>query len=152
MSKLLQEVFVSLLLVCLSITLYFWLIPNYVPDKAYSEMSPRFFPIFGTLLIGLFALLLLCISILRAKNEKKVHPSLKTEVETKKLNPLLVVMALSIFIVIFDYFGFLIASPISLGLLMLIFGNKNVVKLLLTTSVITGALYAVFKFGLNLSI
>jgi hypothetical protein len=146
------DIYVSIVLIFFSIVLYFGLIPAYVPEKSFSGISPRFFPIFGTLLIGGFALFLLCISIIRWKKEHVKPISVGNKRETKKLQPIMVVVCLSIFIIVFNQFGFLIAAPITIGLLMIVFGQKHPIGFLIAAFGITGVLYVVFNYGLNLSL
>lgn len=148
----LKDIVISIVLILLSVLIYVWLIPNYIPENLTTGMSPRFFPTFGTFLIGGFSFILLVISIFKfTKNTKNTKTSSnKKEKMSIKLAPFAVVITLSFFIVIFQWFGFLVASPITIALLMGIFGQRKLTIVLLTSIVMTAVLFFVFNYGLHL--
>lgn len=149
MTKELKDIFISMVLILLSIFIYVWIIPNYVPDNLTTDMSPRFFPIFGTFLIIGFSFILLITAVYKFKKNTNKR-SVKKEKNMLNLMPLVVVIALSLFIVLFQWLGFLTASPITIALLMGIFGQRKPIIILLASIAVTAGMFFVFNYGLNL--
>ncbi len=114
-----------------------------------AEMSPRFFPTLSIFMIGAFSSLLLTTSTYKlfAKNRTSTITENKT---TCNLAPVLVVVILSFFIVLFQWLGFLIASYVTIVLLMMVFGQKKPMVMLLFSATITAGLFVLFNYGLNL--
>jgi len=141
----------GLVLLFFSAVLYFYLIPNFVGSSEAGAMSPQFFPRLGTVLIGVGGLALITISVL-AKSPQPPEDTLKKgAVDTSKtLIALLVALSMAGFILLFQWLGYFYAAPPVIAVLMVLFGARNPLIVLLTAAITTAALFAVFNLGLNL--
>ena len=149
MSKELKDIFISTFLILLSIFIYVLIIPNYVPDNLMAEMSPRFFPTLSIFMIGAFSSLLLTTSTYKLFTKNRTSTITKNKTICN-LAPVLVVVILSFFIMLFQWLGFLIASYVTIVLLMMVFGQKKPMVMLLFSATITAGLFVLFNYGLNL--
>ncbi|KAE9627967.1 tripartite tricarboxylate transporter TctB family protein [Parasedimentitalea maritima] len=134
----------------LALTLYFYLIPNFVAENEMGAMSPRFFPRLGALIIGAGGILLVIASSWAISRQKGVESGVAHVSDGRLANAILIVLAMAGFILLFQWFGYFYAAPPFLAALVLIFGGRNPLSILLVSAFTTATLYAVFSFGLNL--
>ncbi|MDC0660880.1 tripartite tricarboxylate transporter TctB family protein [Leisingera sp. SS27] len=136
-------------LLVLALVLYYFLIPNFVADNGIGAMSPRFFPKLGTMLIGAGGCILIAASLRSSGSPRKAEaPSALNR--PQKLSPLLSAAAIAGFILVFQWFGYFFAAPLLIAALMIVFGCRNLLAILLLPAAATAILFAVFSFGLNL--
>lgn len=155
-----RDALVGVLLIVFALALYFFLIPGYVAEnQSGGAMSPRFFPRFGAILIGLGGLVLVILSLgnlKRAVGQAVADGEAATRPADSGLaglaKPGLIAVALSGFVVLFQMLGYMYAAPILIAVLMLIFGAKNPLQIALVSIATTGVLYVVFSYGLNLTL
>lgn len=134
----------------LSLTLYFYLIPNFVTENEMGAMSPRFFPRLGALIIGAGGLLLIIASFWTIRKQSNVESEVAHASSGRPGKAIFIVLAMAGFILLFQWFGYFYAAPPFLAALVLVFGGRNAVNILLVSVLTTATLYAVFSFGLNL--
>lgn len=138
----------GLVVIGFALTLYFFLIPNFVASSEHGAMSPQFFPFLGAILIGLGGLALIVTSAFRRESGAV---SSNSELDASKIVlALLVAAAMAGFILLFQKVGYFYAAPPFLAVMMVIFGARRPVIIVVTAAITTAALYAVFSLGLNL--
>lgn len=138
-------------LIVLALVLFFYLIPQYVSQAETPALSPRFFPYFGSLLVGIGgAILLLC--SFRSMTDKNDIFAVGEEASLSSFRPLIVILVMSIFVMVFESFGYLSAAPPLVVALMLVFGARSVLLLCTVPVAVTATLYLMFSagFGVNL--
>lgn len=149
LSRLSRDGVVAAVLIVCAVSLYFVLIPRYVPDSEMGAMSPRFFPKLGSLLIGLGGVVIGLLAFIQ-KNSNQSEKSLN-EKSNRHLTGVLFVMALVlIFLLLFQTFGYLLSAPILVFGLMWVFGCRQWQAFLLNVVAAVGALYVLFNYGLGL--
>lgn len=136
-------------LLAFATVLYLFLIPTYVADNGVGAMSPRFFPRFGALLIGAGGIVLAVSSVLKVSiiGDENVASE---KADFNGLKVVAIVTSMAAFILIFQWYGYLIAGPILIALLVIIFGGRNPLIVIATSLATTGALYVLFSYGLKL--
>ncbi len=137
----------GLVLVVISLLLYFYLIPGQVADSQSGAMSPRFFPNLGSILIGIGGAILTVSSSLKVLKKEKLKESTESQ---KLIRPISLIASMAVFIFIFEFVGYLFAAPVLIGLLMLVFGARKPLSILITSVIVTATIYVVFTYGLNL--
>lgn len=167
-TKLMRDAITSLLLMLFSLLLLLWLIPNYVAMSQMTGMSPRFFPNFGALLLGGFSFILFIQTLIAVRKASQAQPSM-TQIEQAHLNkaasdkapqttnnnalsgvlPLGVLLSLLVFILSFKWVGYLLAAPLMMLLLCLIFGGRNPLKVLFTALAAAGIIFLIFNYVLK---
>ena len=151
MARTTSDTISGLVLVGISAVLYFYLIPNFVEGNETGAMSPQFFPRLGTILIGIGGAALILITMVTSASEiTDADEADQTEPAGKTLIALLIAAAMAGFILLFQWAGYFYAAPPLLAVLMLLFGARNPLMIVLTAAIATGALYTVFSLGLNL--
>lgn len=144
-----QDFCSGLALLGLALVLYFYLIPTWVGDTTFGAMSPRFFPRFGTILIGLGGIALMFGALLTRKSEVEIGDTPLKD-KTGLLKVFLIAVAMVGFILLFQWFGYLYAAPPLIASLMLVFGGRNPLAIVLVSTATTAVLFIVFSYGLNL--
>lgn len=151
MARTTSDILSGLVLVGASAVLYFYLIPNFVTASENGAMSPQFFPRLGTILIGIGGAALIFITVVtRASEETIGEAEDQTDPSGTTFVALLIAAAMAGFILLFQWVGYFYAAPPLIAVLMVLFGARNPLIIILTAAVATGALYAVFSLGLNL--
>lgn len=145
-----QDLWSGLALICLALMLYYYLIPTWVGDNTFGGMSPQFFPRFGTILIGLGGVALTLGSILKLRNAPQIGPDSVVAGSTDLVKVSLIAAAMVGFILLFQWFGYLYAAPPFLAAMMVVFGARRPVSIILVSGITTAVLFVVFSFGLNL--
>lgn len=150
-SSVIKDIIVSIILIGVSLVVYFWMIPNYVVLTHSAGMSPRFFPQFGTALVGIFSFFMLCSSIYRYL--KNIPTENATSFDMQEfLYAVMVVFCMVIFVVIFDYAGYLWSAPVLILLLMVVFEARSPLIMLLTSALVTAVLFFAFHYGLRVTL
>lgn len=155
-----RDALVGVLLIVFALALYFFLIPGYVAEnQSGGAMSPRFFPRFGAILIGLGGLVLVILSLgslKRAVGQAVADSEVATQPVDSGFSglakPGLITIALAGFIVLFQLLGYMYAAPLLIAVLMIVFGARNPLQIALVSIATTGVLYVVFSYGLNLNL
>ncbi|MGJ8627962.1 MAG: tripartite tricarboxylate transporter TctB family protein [Sulfitobacter sp.] len=145
-----QDLWSGLALICLALVLNFYLIPTWVGDNTFGGMSPQFFPRFGTILIGLGGLALTLGAILKLRNAPQTGSDSVVAGSTDLFKVGLITVAMVGFILLFQWFGYLYATPPFLATMMVVFGARRPVAIILVSGITTAVLFGVFSFGLNL--
>lgn len=141
----------GLILLGFSAALYLYFIPNFVQSSDAGAMSPRFFPNLGAILIGLGGLVLFLLSMLeRPRDEVGVEAPALNRDRAKTVVVFLIAAGMAGFILLFQWAGYIYATPLLIAVLMVLFGARNLITILLVSLTTTAALYAVFSLGLNL--
>ncbi len=149
MRQLSVDTICGLALAGFAIVLYFYLIPNFVTEVEFeSEMSPQFFPQLGAILIFVGGTFLALASFWSAKSFTASEGT--AEHATMPLNALLVAAAMAGFVFLFQVAGYFVATPALIAALILIFGGRNPLIIVLVPAVTTAVLYLLFNFALNL--
>jgi len=143
------DMFVGFFILVLALILYFYLIPNFVVDNGQDSMSPSFFPQLGTILIGMGGTSLIVTAIYSGLAENGNTKLVKISPEGL-LNVFLIIVAIAGFIQLFQLLGYFYATPTLIAALMLIFGSRNSLHILIVAVISTVFFYVVFSFGLNL--
>lgn len=143
-----QDLWSGLALICLAVLLYFYLIPTWVGDNTFGGMSPQFFPRFGTVLIGLGGIALALGAIFKLRNAPQNGSESAGSSDLIKVG--LIAAAMAGFIILFQWFGYLYAAPPFLAAMMVVFGARSPVSIILVSGATTAVLFGVFSFGLNL--
>ncbi|MCK4509087.1 MAG: tripartite tricarboxylate transporter TctB family protein [Desulfuromonadales bacterium] len=143
----------GLFLFGLSLVILFYLIPNYVTESSNAELSPRFFPNLAATVLLILSFFLSIISLKQLFYHEKwkgftVLFTFQTQ-ETPKAGPLLSVIIISIYFLLFEHVGFLIATPPCVALLLLIFGQRRPQRIATISLVLTGVVYVLFTYGLK---
>ncbi len=151
-NKIKREMLVSAVLLVISLVTYFLLIPQFVQEnESLGGMSPRFFPEIGVLIIGFFSFVMLMASFYALKVQARQEPVIiQPARENFALKPLFIVIVFVVFIFSFKYLGYTFAAPATMAALMLIFGQRKVLTIVLVSALIPALLYVVFNYGLNL--
>ncbi|MCI2399070.1 tripartite tricarboxylate transporter TctB family protein [Aliiroseovarius subalbicans] len=154
-----RDALIGAVLIVAALTLYFVLIPGYVAENQIGAMSPRFFPRFGAVLIGIGGLVLVILSLgnlKRAVGQAVADGEQATQPADSGLaglaKPGLITAALAGFVVLFQMLGYMYAAPLLIAVLMVLFGAKNPLQIVLVSIATTGVLYVVFSYGLNLTL
>ena len=115
---------ISALVIAIFSALFLLGIPNYIPViSAYeNEASPRLFPyLIGTLL--------LCLSLLLALRELKVHTKIIiSKIELNKVVISFVMVCVGVFFI--PILGFIVSTTLILILLTYLLGNRNILSLI----------------------
>jgi putative tricarboxylic transport membrane protein len=146
--------FLSGVFLCLfSLIILFYLIPNYVDIRTFTELSPQFFPtVAGATLLGLSLLLMLKSfrSLRRHKEWAGLADLLVPRIKTApRYEPFLSVLIIGLYLLGFQHIGFLISTPPAAALLMLVFGQMRRLRIAVVSLILSGSLYALFNFGLK---
>lgn len=145
-----QDLWSGLALISLALMLYFYLIPNWVGDNTFGGMSPQFFPRFGTILIGLGGVMLTLGAFLKLRKQDHSGTTSIPIATTNLLKVALIAAAMIGFILVFQWFRYLYAAPPFIAAMMIVFGARSPVSIVLVSAVTTVFLFIVFSFGLNL--
>ena len=111
--------------IVLSLLLYFVLIPVEVADMGSVGLRPSFFPSMASILILVSSLCLVIVSIRTIRKNGALHHWQIALVERRDIKVVLIMLLLVLFIVLFKYSNFLIASTITLIGLIRYFGEKR---------------------------
>ena len=142
-----QDGFTGIALIIAAFALYYVLIPGYVADNEIGAMSPRFFPKFGTILIGIGGIVLFIGSLIANKKKQPVS----TNVNRNGTQSVICIAGLLAgFILLFQWLGCLYAAPPVITGLMIVFGARHPLPIVLVSAATTAILYIVFSYGLNL--
>jgi len=151
-----KDFWTGLFLFCISILLYFYLIPNYVTTGSGMGMSPRFFPSMAAILLGVLSLLLTSFSFVHLKRAGRRIAFLRyqellsiSNVPIKK-RTLYVLLILVVFFLLFEHLGFFVATPFALASMMLAFGQRKWVLIISISISLPVLLYFLFTFGLKM--
>jgi len=145
-----QDLWSGLALIGLALMLYYYLIPTWVGDNTFGGMSPQFFPRFGTILIGFGGIMLTCGAILKLWEHDSSLPGDAVFGTTNLLKVGLIAAAMIGFILIFQWAGYLYAAPPFIAAMMIVFGARKPVSIVLVSAITTVTLFIVFSYGLNL--
>ena len=152
-----NDIKVGLFLVAFSLFLYFYLIPNQISASmgfGGVALGPRYFPRFGTILLGGLSLVLVIQHIITYKNKteekkKEKEPPLFDKDDLRVLG---IIVTLLVFTNLFQYFNFIVASFVTILSLLYYFGSKrHIMNLILSVST-TAVLYFLFTVILNISL
>lgn len=137
-----KDIIFGIILIIFSIINYLVIIPYYVKGKALYGLDPNFFPKLLTILLGIISLAL----IINRWYYVSIHINKKTR-EIKKVNYKIfyLIIIFIFYIVIFEHFGFLWATPVTLALLMFCFGCRNYKSILFYCPIITLSLFYLFE-------
>lgn len=150
-----KDFWTGLFLFIFALLLYFYLTPNYVTEGSAIGLSPRFFPSLSAIVLGVLSALLMGYSFLHIRsNGTKLNPigrGRPHSLFTSFVRPrtLLVVLILPIFFLLFEHFGFFMASPLTMVALMLAFGQRGKIIIISTSLLLTITLYCLFTYGLK---
>ena len=136
-------------LVVFALVLWFYLIPNFVTDVDFqAEMSPRFFPRLGAVLIFGSGLFLFVRSLLL--RQIAVAEGASGDSLARPLSAILVAVAMAGFILLFQKVGYAAAAPFLLIAMTVIFGGRHPLAIATIAIATTAALYFLFSYALNL--
>lgn len=138
-----KNMIASCALVGFSVALMVYLIPTQIVESS-GGLSPRLFPYAACIATCLGGLTLFVRSIRRPSSTNSEVKS------TFSLLPLSVLVSLATFIFLFEKVGYFVSAPVLIAALMLIYGNRNPLIVLMTTAVSSISLYVMFVYGLNL--
>jgi hypothetical protein len=63
--------------------------------------------------------------------------------------PLLCVVIIAAYLFMFEHIGFLFSTPPSVALLMLVFGQRKILRIIAISLILSGIVYALFTYGLK---
>ncbi|WP_420556633.1 tripartite tricarboxylate transporter TctB family protein [Roseovarius sp.] len=136
-------------LVGFALVLWVYLIPTFVTEVEFqAEMSPRFFPRLGAILIFGSGLVLFLRSLRTVRSA--VADGEAGERVARPLSAMLVALAMSGFIILFQQVGYAAAAPFLLVAMTVLFGGRHPVAVAAVAIVTTAVLYALFNYALNL--
>jgi len=137
-------------LVGFALVLWFYLIPTFVTDVEFqSEMSPRFFPRLGAVLI-LGSGLVLCIRSILLRRFAAGAEKAPGDMVSRPLSAILVATSMAGFIILFQKVGYVAAAPFLLVAMTLIFGGRRPLTIATVAIATTAVLYFLFNYALNL--
>lgn len=151
----LKDFWTGLFLFCFSLVLYFYLTPNFVTEGSSIGLSPRFFPSLSAIVLGSLSLLLMLYSLLHVKSSGNSLGSYKNINIPSQLSTfikgrtLFVLIILAVFFLLFEHFGFFVASPCAVSALMLAFGQRKWLLIVSISIGMTVVLYCLFTYGLR---
>ena len=121
-----RDIKIGIILLIFSVINYNIIIPRYVRGRAFTGLSPNFFPGLATILLGISSLALILTGWYSIYSEKKKEGNKRKEKEIKigryeKCRVLITITIIFIYFILFEYFGFLWATPIILALLIFYF-------------------------------
>jgi multidrug transporter EmrE-like cation transporter len=129
------------------------LIPTFVSSSTHTELSPRFFPRLATILLGGLSFLLMTSSYKALKKSEASNPLAGLfkykESFSFSWSTVVVLFCLGVYFLLFEYVGFLFATPPVAMALMWFFGQRNPLRVVLIGLVLTGVLYSLFTYGLK---
>lgn len=146
----------AIALLLFSLSLIFYITPNYVEHPGLTGISPRYFPNFAAIVLALSSVSLLVLEIISVLKEKRSLRSkinsdhLATTAKKTPLTPLLIGGLLLLYILLFKYLGFLISTPLILAALMISMGQRRVVLIVASSLVSTFLLFQLFQNILGL--
>jgi flagellar biosynthesis protein FliQ len=146
-----REAILGTALIAVSLVIYFVIIPwQAVGQVKEGEMSLAFFPKAGTILLIILSIIFTAASMRGShKPQRKSQDPMGTKI---KLNVLLVVVSIGLYLVALAYVGFFVATPPLLIVLMVILGARfrDWIVIVATTAVTTFAIYYIFIKTLGL--
>lgn len=145
-----QDLWSGMALIGLALMLYLYLIPTWVGDNTFGGMSPQFFPRFGTILIGLGGTILTVGALVKLRKKDPPEQSDTVTGNTDLLKIGLIAAAMVGFILLFQSMGYLYAGPPFTAAMMVLFGARSPLSIVLVSAIATVALFFVFSYGLNL--
>lgn len=150
-----RDIKIGIILLISSIINYNIIIPHYVRGRAFTGLSPNFFPGLATILLGIFSLALILTGWYSIHNKKKKEDNKRKEKEVKIVSHenyrvLITITIIFIYFILFEYFGFLWTTPIILALLMFCFGMRNPKHILFFSIMTTIILFFLFEKGLKI--
>jgi len=136
-----------------SLVIIFFLIPKYVDVRTFTELSPQFFPMLAAVTLLGLSLLLMFKSFKTLRGHKEwagfadlLVPRIRA---APRHEPLLSVVIIAAYLIAFQYIGFLIATPPAAVLLMLVFGQRRLLRIIVISLILSGLVYALFTYGLK---
>jgi len=140
-----KDIIFGIILLIFSIINYLVIIPYYVKGKALYGIDPNFFPKLLTIILGIFSLAL----IINRWYYVSIHTNKKTR-ETRGIKEInyknfYLIIVFIFYFVSFKHFGFLWATPVTLALLMFLFGCHNYKSILFYCLIITLSLFYLFE-------
>ncbi len=140
-----------------SLFVIFCLIPAEVQEATSTGLSARFFPYIAAWSIFLLSAFLIVKS---CKTEKgfsipkirKKNISTNETVVSKIWRQFGVVVVFGIYFYLFENIGFLIATPLATGSIMLVFGERKPTRLVLTSIITSVSLYCLFTYALKVEL
>ncbi len=150
-----KDIKIGIILLISSVINYKIIIPRYVGGRAFTGLSPNFFPELATILLGIFSLALILTGWYSIHNKRKKEDDgrKKKEVEIvgyENYRVLITIAIISIYFILFEHFGFLWMTPIILAILMFCFGMHNPRRMLFFSIVTTVILFFLFEKGLKI--
>jgi len=143
----------GLFLFGLSLVILFYLIPNYVSESSHAELTPRFFPNLAAIVLLALSFFLTVISFNKLFHDENWQGFTALFIFQMKVipkaGPILSVIVISIYFLMFEHIGFLIATPPCVALLLLIFGQRRPRRIVTISLVLTGVVYVLFTYGLK---
>jgi len=150
-----KDIKIGIILLISSVINYNIIIPRYVGGRAFTGLSPNFFPELATILLGIFSLTLILTSWYSIYSKKKKENTKRKEKKVKIVSyenyrVLITITIIFIYFILFEHFGFLWTTPIILALLMFCFGMHNPKRILFFSIVTTVILFFLFEKGLKI--
>ena len=146
-----RETILGTVLTAVGLVIYFVIIPwQAVGQVQEGAMSLAFFPKAGTILLIILSIIFTAASMRRSHNpQRKSKDPMGNKI---KLNVLLVVVSIGLYLVALSYLGFFVATPPLLIVLMVILGARfrNWIVIVATTAVTSLAIYYIFTKTLGL--
>lgn len=145
-SSILKEKFSAIILIGFGLSLFFYLIPHYVAQAETAALSPRFFPYLGSFIIALGGGILFLNSFRSTSNEDSLIEG-SQENSRSWLKSLAVLLAMMVFVQVFEALGYLYATPPLVFSLMLVFGARSPLVLSTVPFAVTATLFLLFSIG-----
>jgi len=150
-----KDIKIGIILLISSVINYNIIIPRYVRGRAFTGLSPNFFPELATILLGIFSLALILTGWYSIYNKKKKEDNKRKEKEVEIVSyenyrVLITITIIFIYFILFEHFGFLWTTPIILALLMFCFGMRNSKRILFFSIMTTVILFFLFEKGLKI--
>jgi len=147
-----KDIKIGIILLISSFVNYFVIIPHYVKGHGFTGLSPSFLPKLAKILLGILSLALILTRWHSIRNKKKRGDEKKVEIVSYKnyIVTIVTIILSAIYFILFEYFGFLWATPIILALLMFCFGSRNLKVIFFFCIVVTLSLFFLFEKGLKI--
>lgn len=157
MLKIKRDLHAGIFLFASSLIIFFFLIPQFVEQSTASSMSPRFFPKFATIIMGVLSLGLIlrswkALKLGRDDAEPADQGNAAQPVNRSWLSryrPFVIIGLLIAYFIGFEHIGFLWATPVVTAALMVSFGERSPKVIIATCVVVTTVLFFLFEKGLN---
>jgi putative tricarboxylic transport membrane protein len=132
-----RDLTIGIVLLVFSVWVYFT--AQKIPVGKISGMPPTFFPSFLAIVLGLLSIMLITKAI------KEVVAGAEQEYEKQDLKRvLLIILALSLYIVLFKHIGFILLTILYLTAMMLLLNAGRLIKIIPISIIITFSVYYIF--------